>query len=109
MSYWPRSREAIRYTLAAHLVNAAFILIVFVLPAAYLLSNPSVPIEIGRGVIIISFLLGALLIADWYHMHMTNSFFWPLRLSCSGCFRRRRHARDRVAAVGQHPCLTCDV
>jgi hypothetical protein len=63
----------VRYNLSAHVVNVLFIAIVFVAPIGYCLSNPSIPIEVGTGVIMLSFFLGAIAITDWYGPRFSNS------------------------------------
>jgi len=63
-----------KYNAAAHLVNVLFITIIFVGPIGYCLFNTDIPTDVGRTVIVLSFLLGAFVIADWYHFQFGNSF-----------------------------------
>lgn len=63
-----------RYSGAAHIVNVLFIGAVFLAPIGYCLSDPSIPVEVGRAVIMVSFLLGAIAIADWYGPRLSNSW-----------------------------------
>ncbi len=62
------------YSARANFVNILFIALIFVAPIGYCLYDTTIPPEIGRTVIVLSFLLGAFVIADWYHMYYSNSF-----------------------------------
>lgn len=62
------------YSARANLVNILFIALIFVAPIGYCLYATTVPPDIGRTVIVLSSLLGAFVIADWYHMYYSNSF-----------------------------------
>lgn len=62
-----------RYSPAANLVNVLFIGTVFLAPISYCLTHPSIPADIGRAVILLSFALGAFAIGDWYHFYLSNS------------------------------------
>lgn len=63
-----------RYAPLAHIVNVMFIAALFLVPLAYCLWDTSVPTDIGRTVILLSFGLSAFAIGDWYHFHYTNTF-----------------------------------
>ena len=62
------------YSARANFVNILFIALIFVAPIGYCLYDTAIPPEIGRTVIVLSFLLGAFVIADWYHFYYSNSF-----------------------------------
>ncbi len=62
------------YSARANFVNILFIALIFVAPIGYCLYDTTIPPEIGRTVIVLSFLLGAFVIADWYHLYYSNSF-----------------------------------
>ncbi len=62
------------YSARANFVNILFITLVFVAPVGYCLYDTTIPSEVGRTVIVLSFFLGAFVIADWYHMYYSNSF-----------------------------------
>lgn len=62
------------YSARANFVNILFIALIFVAPIGYCLYDTTIPPEIGRTVIVLSCLLGAFVIADWYHMYYSNSF-----------------------------------
>ncbi len=62
------------YSARANFLNFLFIALIFVAPISYCLYDTTIPPEIGRTVIVLSFLLGAFVIADWYHMYYSNSF-----------------------------------
>jgi hypothetical protein len=64
-----------RYSRSAHVVNVLFIGAVFLAPIGYCLAHPSIPVEVGRGVIMLSFFLGAIAIADWYGTRLCNSLY----------------------------------
>ena len=49
-------------------------LALFLLPLSFLLTHHSIPTDVGTATIGISFLLGCVALADWYHLHVTNSF-----------------------------------
>jgi len=63
-----------KYAPLANVVNVAFIAALFLVPSAYCLWDTSLPTEIGRTVIILSFGLSAFAIGDWYHLYCTNSY-----------------------------------
>jgi hypothetical protein len=62
-----------RYSAAGHAVNILFILAVVLAPISICLANPSIPVEVGRAVIILSFGMGGLALFDWYGFHVGNS------------------------------------
>ena len=62
------------YSARANFVNILFIALIFVAPIGYCLYDTAIAPEIGRTVIVLSFLLGAFVIADWYHFYYSNSF-----------------------------------
>lgn len=62
-----------KYSAAAHLVNALFIALIFFGPISYCLFNLEIPTKVGRSVIALTFMLGAFVIADWYHYRFSNS------------------------------------
>jgi hypothetical protein len=63
-----------KYSRLANGINVLFILGIYIAPIGYCLSDHSIPTDVGRTVIVLSFALGAFAIADWYYMYMTNSF-----------------------------------
>jgi hypothetical protein len=64
-----------RYSTSAHVVNVLFIGALFLAPVGYCLAHPSIPVEVGRGVIMLSFFLGAIAIADWYGTRFSDSLY----------------------------------
>lgn len=62
------------YSARANFVNILFIALIFIVPIGYCLYDTTIPPEIGRTVIVLSFLLGAFVIGDWYHMYYSNTF-----------------------------------
>ena len=62
------------YSIRANFVNISFIALIFIAPVGYCLYDTTIPLEIGRTVIVLSFLLAGFVIADWYHMYSSNSF-----------------------------------
>jgi hypothetical protein len=63
-----------KYSPSAHVVNALFIAFIFLGPIGYCLYNKDIPTDIGSTVIVLSFALGAFVLADWYHFYAGNSF-----------------------------------
>ena len=60
------------YSIRENIINVFFLVAIFLLPVAYCMHNNVAP-EVGRIVIITSFLLGAFAIADWYHFYYSNT------------------------------------
>ena len=56
-------------------MNIFFIALIFIAPVGYCLYDTTIPTEVGRTVIVISFLLAAFVIADWYHFYSSNTFY----------------------------------
>jgi hypothetical protein len=48
--------------------------LIFVAPIGYCLYDTSIPTEVGRAVIVLSFLLTAFILMDWYHLYASNSY-----------------------------------
>jgi hypothetical protein len=63
-----------RYVPRANAINIAFIAALFLVPLAYCLWDTSIPTDIGRTAIVVSFGLSAFAIGDWYHFYYTNSY-----------------------------------
>jgi hypothetical protein len=62
------------YSARAKIINILFIALIFFAPISYCLYETSIPPEICRTVIIMSFALAAFVIMDWYHFYSSNSF-----------------------------------
>jgi hypothetical protein len=63
-----------KYSLSAHIINILFIGIFAVTPIIYCFKNTSISDETFRLIFFFTFLFGALIFADWYHIYFTNTF-----------------------------------
>jgi hypothetical protein len=63
-----------RYSPIAHFVNILFLSFVFIFPFALCLHLSNLSNGGVAGVVAGCWLLGAILFADWYHWHLTDTF-----------------------------------
>lgn len=62
------------YSKLANAINIFFLAALVSAPIGYCLYDTDIPIEVGRTVIVLVALLGAFVLADWYHFYMSNSY-----------------------------------
>ena len=62
-----------KYTATANTVNIAFMAMFFCAPIAVATLKTDLELEVGRFLIMLSFILIALALTDWYHLYISNS------------------------------------
>ena len=63
-----------KYTRIPNLINIGFIGLYFSLPILVAILNLGLPEGVGRFLVLLSFMLVALSLSDWYHMYISNTF-----------------------------------
>ncbi|MCK5881161.1 MAG: hypothetical protein KAG18_04740 [Sinobacterium sp.] len=62
------------YPKSANIINIAFAAIFFCLPIIIALNNVSLSKDTGNFLILLSFILLALALMDWYHLYFSNTY-----------------------------------